>query len=642
MKRILSFIIAICLVLCSFSNIVYASDTIEKEVNYGDVDVNYIIDAADALAVLKHAAKLHIINESLQKKADVDGNDVIDAVDALEILKYAAAIIDIFPVEENAEPTPTPMITMIPDDSTPTPDVEMPDDFSGTVWIMGDSIAAYHSKSGIKPLYGWGEVIGEYFSPVINFRNHAISSQSTSSYYTLQSTTYGFVFEFMKENDYVIISYGHNDHNEALLNGFDRTTDPDASSDTKYSYKWWLKNYYIDPVLEKGAVPILMSPVVRCRYKDDVFYEDDIHMKYGKAMEELVAEYAKEGIKVYYIDAQDYTYNLYSTLTFDEAWEFHGDYTHFCKAGAEMICKYIVYELAKTDLSIVDFINEVPEIAIKETPTPEPTLVPDITDTPEPTATPEPTDTGDTDMKNEFSGNVWILGDSIAAQHEKTATVRPLYGWGELIGEYFTDDVTFINKAISSQSTSSYYYLQRTTYDSVFDNVSAGDYVIISYGHNDHNTAKLNGFDRTTDPEGSSDTRYSYKWWLKNYYIDPALEKGATPILMSSIVRCTFKNGEFYEEDIHMKFGKAMEELIAEYKEQGITVYYIDAQDYTYNLYSTLTYEEAKLFHGQYGSNAGNYFDNTHFSEAGARMIIDYMISELKKTDLSIVDYIKE
>lgn len=414
-KKSLSFLLLLSILLTSVMSVSFADTASEIEATYGDVNNDGNFNAEDALLVLKHAAKLEMISEKNIKAADVDGNDKIDATDALEILKYAASLIDRFPCESQATPeatvsaspteatespspeptatvspeptatespeptatatpaptataTPRPVISPTPT-ATPVPDVEWPDDFSGKVWIMGDSIAAKHEKTAsVRPLYGWGELIGEYFKPGVVFDNNAISSQSTSSYYTLQKTTYNYVFSKMKENDYVIISYGHNDHNEAKLNGFDRRTDPEASTDTPNSYKWWLKNYYIDPALERGATPILMSSVVRCRYrnKNTEFYEDDIHMKYGVAMEELVAEYAEQGIKIYYIDAQDYTYNLYSSITSDEARLFHGQYggeasnyfdnTHYSEAGARMIIEYMISEIKKTDLSIKDYI----------------------------------------------------------------------------------------------------------------------------------------------------------------------------------------------------------------------------------------------------------------------------------------------
>lgn len=62
----------------------------------GDVDANEIINAADALMVLKHAAKIEVLDEIQQLAADVSSDKLLDAGDALMILQYAANIIDNF------------------------------------------------------------------------------------------------------------------------------------------------------------------------------------------------------------------------------------------------------------------------------------------------------------------------------------------------------------------------------------------------------------------------------------------------------------------------------------------------------------------------------------------------------------------
>lgn len=66
----------------------------EDMIALGDVNADGIIDATDALLVLKHAAKIDILDADACKRADVTGDGTIDASDALEILKYAAHIIE--------------------------------------------------------------------------------------------------------------------------------------------------------------------------------------------------------------------------------------------------------------------------------------------------------------------------------------------------------------------------------------------------------------------------------------------------------------------------------------------------------------------------------------------------------------------
>ena len=62
----------------------------------GDVDHNGKIQAVDALAVLRHVAKIETLDDTASLAADVDCDGKIKAVDALAILRYVAKIIDHF------------------------------------------------------------------------------------------------------------------------------------------------------------------------------------------------------------------------------------------------------------------------------------------------------------------------------------------------------------------------------------------------------------------------------------------------------------------------------------------------------------------------------------------------------------------
>lgn len=74
------------------TNATATPDVTDTPVKKGDVNKDGIIDATDALMVLKHAAKLDILTDGLLEVADVAADDVIDATDALKILKIAAKL----------------------------------------------------------------------------------------------------------------------------------------------------------------------------------------------------------------------------------------------------------------------------------------------------------------------------------------------------------------------------------------------------------------------------------------------------------------------------------------------------------------------------------------------------------------------
>lgn len=290
--------------------------------------------------------------------------------------------------------------------------------------------------------------------------------------------------------------------------------------------------------------------------------------------------------------------------------------THINAEDALWILKYVVKIISMFPIENIDV-------------TPAPTATVSPSQTPTPSSTPSPTVA--------FSGKLWICGDSIAAVHGKDGYQRPVYGWGEVISDYFTNGVTVNNYANSGDSTKSYYYDGLgQKYKAVYQNLSKNDYVIISFGHNDHGGVAK----RETDPTLGSNVQGSYKWYLKEKFIEPALAAGAVPILMSSVVRCNYSNGKFVEDEKHLLYGKAMQELVQEYANRGIEIPFIDAQQYTYQLYSGLTYDQASLYHALYQPGDW-YFDNTHYCNAGAKMICEYITSQLKNTSLQIKDYIK-
>jgi len=69
---------------------------IDPDIERGDVDFDYQINANDALLILQHAAILRILSPDACIAADVDSNQVVNANDALLVLKYAARVISEF------------------------------------------------------------------------------------------------------------------------------------------------------------------------------------------------------------------------------------------------------------------------------------------------------------------------------------------------------------------------------------------------------------------------------------------------------------------------------------------------------------------------------------------------------------------
>ncbi len=122
--------------------------------------------------------------------------------------------------------------------------------------------------------------------------------------------------------------------------------------------------------------------------------------------------------------------------------------------------------------------------------------------------------------------NIYMIGDSTMANKplEKGNQER---GWGQMLPLCFDSTVTIHNHAVNGRSTKS--FKDQGRWAEVRDSLTAGDYVIIQFGHNDEKADTA----RHTDPWGD------YIGNLRAFARE-AKEKGATPIICNSIVRRNF------------------------------------------------------------------------------------------------------
>lgn len=265
-----------------------------------------------------------------------------------------------------------------------------------------------------------------------------------------------------------------------------------------------------------------------------------------------------------------------------------------------------------------------------------------------PTVTP-PTEEPLVQTSHEPSGRIWIAADSIAAKHDNGNKKRDTIGWGVIFKNYFKDDVTVYDTALSSRSAKSFsteksyqHILKGTTQnDEIIINgkvkkeavakMGEGDYILISFGHND----EFPDIKRNTDAYGDSSIEGSYKWYLKNYYIDPAIRAGAQPVLISPVAKRNFVDGKLCPQ-FHEIYATAMKELSEEYAKLGISVPYIDLHHKMQELYQQLGDDNTKLLHACYYTDGGTMMDNVHFTYAGAQYASKYILEGMKELGMNI------
>ncbi len=224
------------------------------------------------------------------------------------------------------------------------------------------------------------------------------------------------------------------------------------------------------------------------------------------------------------------------------------------------------------------------------------------------------------------SGNritVWTIGDSTMAN--KKAEVTPETGWCQVFLAFVDQSVDVKNRAMNGRSTKS--FITEGRWESVLDSLQSGDYVFIQFGHNDE---KIKDSTRYTDPFTS------YRENLERF-VREAREKGATPILFTSIVRRKFENG--FLMDTHGNYPVVTRWVAAE-----MNVPLIDLQMLTAGAVTALGDEASKqiyLWTLPTDRFPEGRKDDTHLKAEGANLVAKLAAQQLILLDNSLAARIR-
>lgn len=205
-----------------------------------------------------------------------------------------------------------------------------------------------------------------------------------------------------------------------------------------------------------------------------------------------------------------------------------------------------------------------------------------------------------------------IIGDSTVCDYPAT---RPERGWGMFIEERFKDGtVKVINLAASGRSTKT--FIQEGRWKKALD--EKPNYVLIQFGHNDSHTP---------DKPEATNAATDYKDNLRRY-IEESRAIGATPILVTPMVRRTFSADGKLQDDLQ-RYADAVKEVGAEKK-----VPVIDLHESSKKLVEQLGPESSAELANKKG-------DLTHFNEKGARTMADLVMKELPAAEPKLKEYLK-
>lgn len=223
-----------------------------------------------------------------------------------------------------------------------------------TVFIAGDSTAAPKLETK-RPETGWGEQLQKRFDEKrVRIDNHAANGRSTKTF--ISEGRWQTLVDKVKEGDYVLIQFGHND--QAKEKG-ERYTPPD-------DFRANLARFVAE-VRAKKATPVLMTPVMRRRFdKEGKFY--DVHGEYPDLTRRVAAEQKVTLVDMHRMSEKvlvkygpEESRKLFLQLKAGENPNYPNgvdDNTHFSPLGADLMAALAVDGFREQKLGLVKFLKK--------------------------------------------------------------------------------------------------------------------------------------------------------------------------------------------------------------------------------------------------------------------------------------------
>ena len=209
--------------------------------------------------------------------------------------------------------------------------------------------------------------------------------------------------------------------------------------------------------------------------------------------------------------------------------------------------------------------------------------------------------------------DIFIVGDSTASAYGPER--YPRMGWGQVLGDFYSDDINVVDLAKSGRSAKS--YISEGFFADLEKQLGADDILLIQFAHNDQ---------KTHSPERYAPADTAFKGYL-NKYIALARDRGATAVLLTPVVRRKFEDGNLIPT--HGKYPAAIHDLATESAVPLIDITRLSAQ-----LVAGLGEQESKAIYLHFKTAETTVEDNTHFSERGAYAIAALVAQELGRLQI--------
>lgn len=191
-----------------------------------------------------------------------------------------------------------------------------------TLYCVGDSTMCNYAtlSTYFYPKYGYATQLGNYFNDKVTVNNLALSGRSSISF--LSETNYTTMKDNIKSGDYLLIGWGHNDEKEGTATFRNAKYDSiDQALADSNSFQSCIYYNYIKVAQDKGAYPILATPIVRASSNND-YSGDKGHVTSNGDYRQAVIDVATK-FNIPVVDLTTITKNEYTQLGYNEAIKFH-------------------------------------------------------------------------------------------------------------------------------------------------------------------------------------------------------------------------------------------------------------------------------------------------------------------------------
>lgn len=217
-----------------------------------------------------------------------------------------------------------------------------------TLYMAGDSTMSIKDVKAY-PETGWGMPFKAFFDQTVTVDNKAKNGRSTKSF--IAEGLWASISDNLKEGDYVIIEFGHNDEVPSKA-----TYTPPADYTANLVR-------FITETRAKKATPILLTPVARRKFNAQGVIQGT-HDQYSELVRKVAAEQQvplidldKESqalVQQYGPDDSKFLYDYVAVGENPNYPQGKSDDTHFSELGARKMAELVLADIRKLKLDLAD------------------------------------------------------------------------------------------------------------------------------------------------------------------------------------------------------------------------------------------------------------------------------------------------